>query len=313
MNPNYMNQLINDHAIIEKGLILLEKQIERKETMNVQTVQTLLEFLWDFGEQFHNQKEEQVYFPLLIKKGLPPQGPIGVMLTEHESERGYINKLKELAVEYAKTGTLPQEFIPAAIEYIELTKGHIWKENDILYPMGKNFIQADDEAFLLEEFEKLEKVSVGFGGTIRYQTLVNSLEKETEGRIDLLASLPTGIINNMLDVLPVELSFVDANDRVRYFNKLDKEKIFTRSLSVIGRTVQQCHPPKSVHMVNKILEEMKAGTRDEASFWIQMGGMFLHISYYAVRDNEKNYEGCIEMVQNIQPLRELEGQKTLLD
>jgi len=308
-----MNQLINDHAIIEKGLILLEKQIERKSQMNVNTVQALLEFLWDFGEQFHNQKEEQLYFPLLIKKGLPPQGPIGVMLLEHESERTYINDLKKYASEFAETKILPDAFIPVAINYIELTKGHIWKENDILYPMGKNFIQPNDEAYLLEEFEKMEKITIGFGGTIRYQTLVNSFEKETEGRIDLLASLPTGIINNMLDVLPVELSFVDVNDRVRYFNKLDKEKIFTRSLSVIGRTVQQCHPPKSVHMVNKILEEMKAGTRNDASFWIQMGGMFLHISYYAVRDSDKKYEGCIEMVQNIQPLRELEGQKTLLD
>ena len=148
MNPDYMNQLINDHAIIEKGLILLEKQMERKTQMNIKTVQALLEFLWDFGEQFHNQKEEQIYFPLLIKKGLPPQGPIGVMLSEHESERTYINDLKKFAAEYAESKVMPDKFISTAIDYIELTKGHIWKENDILYPMGKNFIQPNDDLFV---------------------------------------------------------------------------------------------------------------------------------------------------------------------
>ena len=95
------------------------------------------------------------------------------------------------------------------------------------------------------------------GAFERYTTLIESLEKEAGGRVDLLASVSTEVIGNMLDALPIELSFVDENDRVRYFNKLDKEKIFVRSLSVIGRTVQQCHPPKSVHMVNQILKDIR--------------------------------------------------------
>lgn len=313
MNMEYMNQLINDHAIIEKALVLLERQAAREDKMNPKTVGAILELLWEFGEQFHNQKEEQIYFPILLQKGLPPQGPIAVMLAEHESERNYIKEMRSMLEIYESTGEYDKAFGDTILNYSDLTKNHIWKENDILYPMGRNFINETDNDYLLEQFGLLERDTVGAGGTTRYQTLADSLEKENEGKIDLLASLSTSQINNFLDTLPIELSFVDADDRVRYFNKLEKEKIFTRSLSVIGRTVQQCHPPKSVHMVNQILEEMKAGTRESSEFWINMAGMFLHISYYAVRDSEGKYEGCVEMVHDVMHYRNLEGEKRLLD
>ena len=313
MNPEYLNHLINEHAVIEKGLILLERQAALGENMNKTLIKTLLDYLWDYAELCHNQKEEKIYFPLLIRNGMPPQGPVAMMLQEHEGERQYIKAMQKFVYEFEDNGKLAPRFKDLVEEYLELTKNHIWKENDILYPMGKNFINESDEPFLLYEFSRIEKETVGEGGFLRYQTLINSLEKQYEGKIDLLASLPTGLINQMLDVLPVELSFVDSNDRVRYFNKLDQEKIFTRSLSVIGRTVQQCHPQKSVHLVNKILEEMKSGTREKASFWIRMGELYLYISYYAVRDDNRKYLGCIEMVQDIQPFRELEGDKRLLD
>lgn len=313
MNPDYLNQLINDHAVIEKALVLLEKQAELGDKMNLQISRTLLDIIWQFGELCHNQREEQVYFPFLLQKGMPPMGPIGVMLQEHESERQYIDELRNLFAEFEKTGKIPEQFKDTFANYMELTKNHIWKENDILYPMGKNFISSEDEEYLMEEFIKLEARTIGRGGFVRFKTLCDSLEKQSGGKIDLLASLPTSTIRNMLDAIPVELSFVDANDRVRYFNKVDEEKIFTRSLSVVGRLVQQCHPPKSVHLVEQIISEMKAGTRDQASFWINFGEAFLHISYYAVRDEEGKYEGCVEMVHNVKPYRELEGEKRLLD
>ncbi len=110
----------------------------------------------------------------------------------------------------------------------------------------------------------------------------------------------------------MELSYVDENDIVRYNSKQDEKKVFTRSLSVIGRTVQQCHPPKSVHLVNQILTEMKAGTRDSAEFWINFGEMFVHISYFAVRGEGGVYQGCVEMVHDVKHYRDLEGQKRLI-
>lgn len=160
---------------------------------------------------------------------------------------------------------------------------------------------------------KIEKETVGEGSYPRYVRLINTVEKQSGEKINLLSSVSTEVLTNMLDVLPVELSFVDENDRVTYFNKLEEKKIFPRTLSVIGRTVQQCHPQKSVHLVNQILEEMKAGKREKASFWINFESMFVHISYFAVRSHDGTYEGCVEMVHDIKPYRELEGEKRLLD
>lgn len=310
---NYLDMLMNDHALIEKALVLLEREAEKHHNLNVKIASSLLDFLWEYGDLCHNAKEEKVYFPMLLQKGLPPQGPIGVMLQEHIDERKYINILKGLLSAKEETGKLPAEFHSSLATYCELTKGHIWKENDILYPMGKRMIDSADDENLREAFLQIEKETAGEGSYIRYVTLLNAIERQTGEKINLLSSVATDVITNMLDVLPVEISFVDVDDRVRYFNKLEEKKIFPRTLSVIGRTVQQCHPQKSVHLVNKILEEMKAGTRNDASFWINFDSMFVHISYFAVRDELGNYQGCVEMVQDIKPYRDIEGEKRLLD
>jgi DUF438 domain-containing protein len=313
INPDYLNQLINDHAVIEKALILLEKQAARGDDMNLQIARALIDVIWKFGETCHNQREEQIYFPFLLRKGLPPQGPIGVMLQEHESEREFIAQIKIMFDQFEKEEKLSGRFKQVVSEYAELTKNHIWKENDILYPMGRKLISDTEGEKLMSEFLNLEKNAIGEGGFLRYQTLTNSLEKQAEGRIDLLASLPSSLITLMLDALPVELSLVDTEDRVRYFNKVDEEKIFTRSLSVVGRLVQQCHPQKSVHLVEQILKDMKEGIREKATFWINFGEMFVHIGYYAVRDTDGTYRGCVEMVHDVKPYRDLQGEKRLLD
>lgn len=115
----------------------------------------------------------------------------------------------------------------------------------------------------------------------------------------------------ILDTLPVEFSFVDENDVVRLFNK-DGDRIFPRPRSVIGRRVQDCHPEKSLHKVQQILDEMKAGTRDVAEFWIDVKGMKVHIRYFAVRDKDAKYLGCLEVSQDITGLQKITGEKRLL-
>jgi len=310
---NYLDLLMNDHQLIEKALVLLEKEADKNHKLNQKIAVSLLDFLWEYGDQCHNAKEEKAYFPLLLQKGLPPQGPIAVMLQEHIDERKYINMLKGYLDEKEKTGKLPAEFHTALSTYIELTKGHIWKENDILYPMGRRILDDNDDLLLCAEFKKIEKETAGEGAYNRYFAFMNVIEKQVGEKINLLSSVSTDVLTNMLDALPVELSFVDVDDRVRYFNKLEEKKIFPRTLSVVGRTVQQCHPQKSVHLVNQILEEMKAGTREKASFWINFQEQFIHISYFAVRDEIGTYQGCVEMVQDIKPYRDLEGEKRLLD
>ena len=116
----------------------------------------------------------------------------------------------------------------------------------------------------------------------------------------------------LLDALPFEFSFVDSDDRVQLFNK-NGDRIFPRSKSVIGLKVQNCHPHKSVNKVEKILEEMKAGKREHADFWINLKDKKIQIRYFAVRDQEGKYIGCLEVSQDITEIQKLEGEKRLLD
>jgi DUF438 domain-containing protein len=120
-------------------------------------------------------------------------------------------------------------------------------------------------------------------------------------------------IDLMLRHLPLDVTFVDENDRVLYYSE-GKERIFPRSPAVIGREVQNCHPPKSLNVVNDIVRAFKDGTKDVAEFWIQRtNGPFVHIRYFAVRDAEGKYRGVIEFTQEISRLRALEGERRLLD
>ncbi len=117
-------------------------------------------------------------------------------------------------------------------------------------------------------------------------------------------------IEAFLKTVPFDITFVDKDDYVRYFNK---SEIFLRSKAVLGRKVQQCHPQKSVHLVNKILESFKSGKKDVAEFWIPLKDRLIHIRYFAVRDKDGKYLGTMEVTQDITDLRKLEGEKRLLD
>ena len=127
----------------------------------------------------------------------------------------------------------------------------------------------------------------------------------------MIENLSKETLEAVLNSLPVEISFVDEDDVVRYFNK-DGDRIFPRPRSVIGRKVQDCHPRKSVDKVQQILEEMKAGTRDVAEFWIDLKGRKVYIRYFAVRDADANYLGCLEVSQDITDIQKIKGEKRLL-
>ena len=118
-------------------------------------------------------------------------------------------------------------------------------------------------------------------------------------------------LDAMMDALPVEISFVDKDDTVRYFNK-NGNRIFPRPPGVIGKKVQNCHPPKSLHKVEQILEDFKNNRRDSAEFWIDLKGMKVYIRYFAVRDKDGNYLGCLEASQDITEIQKIEGEKRLV-
>ncbi len=115
----------------------------------------------------------------------------------------------------------------------------------------------------------------------------------------------------MLNHMPVDFTFVDKDNVVKYFSN-GKERIFARTKAIIGRTVENCHPPKSAHIVEKLVEDLKSGKKDSESFWIQMGDRFVVISYYAVRDENGEFMGTLEFSQDIAPLKALEGEKRLM-
>lgn len=128
----------------------------------------------------------------------------------------------------------------------------------------------------------------------------------------MTGEVPRDVLYHLLDALPVEISFIDAQDTVRYFNKPDT-RIFRRPPSVIGMRVQQCHPKKSLPKVERILTEFREGKRDVAEFWIDHGGRKVYIRYFAVRDEEGNYLGTLEATEDITDIQKITGEKRLLD
>jgi PAS domain S-box-containing protein len=128
----------------------------------------------------------------------------------------------------------------------------------------------------------------------------------------MIEQLTSEVVEAMLNAMPVEISFVDQHDQVRYFNK-NGDRIFPRPRSIIGKRVHDCHPPKSVHKVLQILEAFKAGKRDVAEFWINLQGRQIYIRYFAVRATDGAYLGTVEVSQDITDVKKIEGEKRLLD
>ena len=128
----------------------------------------------------------------------------------------------------------------------------------------------------------------------------------------MLETISTEILEAIFDTLPVEVSFVDEADTVRYYSKGD-ERIFRRSPVVIGKKVQDCHPQKSLHKVKQVVSDLKAGRRNVAGFWIDLKGRKIYIRYFAIRDKTGKYLGTLEVTQDITDLQKIEGEKRLLD
>jgi DUF438 domain-containing protein len=126
-----------------------------------------------------------------------------------------------------------------------------------------------------------------------------------------IGHVTVGQLTAVLSSLPLDLTFVDADDRVAFFSE-GPQRVFARSRAIIGRKVQHCHPPSSVSIVDHILGDFRAGRQNVAEFWIEFHGKFVHIRYFAIRDKEGRYLGTLELTQDIAPLRALTGERRLL-
>ena len=128
----------------------------------------------------------------------------------------------------------------------------------------------------------------------------------------MLETLSQDVIESIFNTLPVDITFVDKDDRVLYFSQ-SKDRIFARSKTIIGRKVQKCHPEKSVHIVESMLKAFKEGRKDVAEFWINLNDRLIYIRYFPVRNHEGEYMGCIEVTQDITDIQKIEGERRLLD
>ena len=128
----------------------------------------------------------------------------------------------------------------------------------------------------------------------------------------MLETLSTETLEAIFDALPVDITFVDGTDTVRYYSRHD-DRIFRRTPAVIGRKVQQCHPQQSIHKVNEVVSDLKSGKRKVAEFWIELKGRRIYIRYFPVKDKNGKYIGMVEVTQDITDLQKIKGEKRLLD
>ncbi|HUJ17956.1 MAG TPA: DUF438 domain-containing protein [Nitrospirota bacterium] len=264
----------------------------------------LLERLGQIDKHFV-RKENQL-FPIIETKGIT--GPSKVMWALHDDIRGFIKDVRKRATD----GKMEQVALDALIKMVN---DMIYKEEHILFPMTLETLSEDEWARVRKGEEEVGyawikpesewKPSAG-----SYQ---QTLLEEKVGSLNLnTGQLTPEQVNLMLMHLPIDMSFVNEQDEVIYYSATP-DRIFPRSPGVIGRKVQNCHPPKSMGMVQKILDEFREGRRSSADFWIQMQGKFILIKYFAVRDAEGRYRGCLEVSQDVTQIKKLEGQKRLLD
>ena len=255
---------------------------------------------------FHYLRKENQLFPRLESHNIT--GPPMVMWAIHDEIRASLKEAR------TKSG---DDLLSHMEELVTAVRDMNFKEESILYPLCRDTL-AEKEWGQVRKGEE----EIGYAWIEPeegWEPSVDAATAEWESTVspDGMVKLDTGVmpieaLNLMLKHLPVDIQFVDAEDKVAYYSDTPV-RIFPRSPGVIGREVRKCHPPKSVDVVSKILEEFKAGTHDDAEFWITLNERFLHIKYTAVRDKEGKYIGTVEVSQDITDLRKLEGQKRLLD
>lgn len=308
--------LVAEHEMIERAMAVLKTNLDRvaQGEADLPQMRRAVDFLLEFGDKVHNSKEELFLFPLMRERGIPTEGgPIGVMLLEHDMERKLLGSMQGVLAGLTDADQATRSrFVHEGLEYLKVRAEHIWKENDILYAMGRQVLRPADADTLLAGFTRLDQAAYGQDAQGKFQQMLREAEHGSERR-RLVERLSMTQLHGIFEALPFEVTFVDAEDTVAYFNRLDKEKIFPRTRSVIGRRVEKCHPEKSVHMVERIVEGFKNRTMDKAEFWIDFRGDKVLIRYFPVYDDDGTYLGVLEVTQEVGWIQKLTGQKRLLD
>jgi len=266
-------------------------------------------------------RKENILFPYLEKHGV--KGPSSVMWSIHDAVRAQLKQLRA-AIQEQDTERVRSVFAPLRDEIAAMFN----KEEQVLYPTSLQMLSDGEWKAILEQSASIGYALVQPKGTwdpgVPAEHMTGGAPTGSyqapgaaEGSAGLLpldvGALTLEQVNLMLKHLPVDVTFVDEDDTVRYYSQGIEERVFVREPAIIGRKVQNCHPPASIDTVNRLLEAFRRGERDMAEFWIQMGPRFVHIRYFALRDAQGNYRGTIEVTQDAAPIRALEGERRLLD
>ncbi len=261
----------------------------------------------------HYARKENLLFPFLEKYGIT--GPPKVMWGKHDEARDLLKAAVDSLQqsEGGDAGTLG-EVVKLVIEpAMNAIEEMIFKEEQILFPMCLDTLTETEWYDIYRQSPE-----IGYCLIAPSDPWTPALSGETAPKKvkDTRVQFPSGSMSlqelaAVLKTLPFDITFVDKDDHVRFFTQ-GKDRVFARSEAIIGRKVQHCHPPSSVDVVEKILDDFKSGRQDRAPFWINLHGRFVHIEYFAVRDDDGAYLGTLEVTQDLTELKKLEGEQRLL-
>jgi uncharacterized protein len=306
-------------ATLDELRRLLEAYQNGQDQNALKTFSSQLEKLKEFD--CHYRRKEQILFPYLEKVGF--FGPSTVMWGIQDEIRLHQKQLMAIVTNPAE-GAL--DALAEAFELVDTEmRSMIYKEEKILFPASLERLKEEEWTAIRNQEHEIgyffvvpnprwthnqEPISIDTDHSQSVPT-GNSISIQQDLPLDT-GYLPLELIDLLLRHLPLDVTFVDEKDTVRYFSQT-KERIFERPPAIIGRRVQNCHPPQSLGRVQRILDDFREGIRDQAEFWIQMGDRFVHILYIAVFDEQKTYRGVLEVTQDITHIRNLQGERRLLD
>ncbi len=311
--------LVKEHEIMEKNAQRMFNLLSNH------TIDLFLQTHDAFGElgdlvshfresEKHYLREENALFPVIEKCGVtePPK----IMWMEHDLIRHIKKEIFETFENLKRnpTSEMYNSLRELAGKLFTSLKSHFFKENSVLFPTALKLVSENEWQKVKRDFDEIGYCCFYPQPQLLKEEKKESTLSEISGEV---VRLPSGSFTlkelvAVLNALPVDITFVDKNDEVKFFNET-KERIFVRTRGVIGRKVQNCHPQKSIHVVEKILQEFKQGTRDVADFWIWVKARYIYIRYFAVRDEDGEYLGTLEVSQDITDIKKLEGEKRLLD
>jgi len=272
-----------------------------------------LNLLWDVDK--HYRRKEDLIFPFLEKYEIT--GPPKVMWGVDDKIRGLLKEAKGIAANYQSTQK--QQLLAKMEETLTQIEEMIFKEEKIFLPMALETLSEDEWYQVLMDSDE-----IGYCLVEPKQSWRPSREDVNKDVTNLAnehssvhVKFDTGVLSPeeielIYRYLPVDITFVDKDGVVKFFSAT-KDRIFPRTRTIIGRKVENCHPPASAHVVEKIVEDFKSGKKDHEDFWIKMGNKYVYIRYFAVRDKMGSFAGVLEVTQDIKPIQAITGEKRIMD